>query len=399
MTEQPIVIVGAGIGGLSAALCLVQQGFEVQVVERFDEVREVGAGILLAPNASSVLYGELGLGDQLDAVSAPMERGVIGSWRGKDLVNLPLGSGEFAGPSRMIHRAALQRVLLDAVGAERVRLGAAVTGYELTDVGAQALVEGGDSVEGCAVIGADGLHSMVRAQVVGDGSDPLRYHGYTCWRGITETFEHPEFSRELLTEVQGRGMRAGMQYVDAERVYWWATADVPEGQQDDPLTVIDDLKELYGEFPDHFLAMIDATPADQILRNDIYDRPPLKRWGEGPVTLLGDAAHPMAPNLGQGACSAIEDAQVLALCLAQFEPLEEGLRVYEELRRPRTAKLQKLSRQFGTMGQWSNPVAVKMREWSTALTPQRVVDGQQRELWGYYPEEVVIEAAARRRSQ
>lgn len=393
MSQQDrIVIVGAGIGGLTAGLCLERAGFSVQLVERFDEVREVGAGILLAPNASNVHYNRLDLGDQLDAVSAPLLRGSVENIQGKVLANLvSIDVDQLPAPPRMIHRAALQRVLYDGLGADRVRLSSAVTGFKLGDGGVAAVTEDGDSIWGRALIGADGVNSKIRAQLVGDEPDPLRYHGYTCWRGITGPFEHPDFAFGTLKEIQGRGARAGMGYIDDERVYWWATADAPRGERDDRETIHTDLATIYADFPDHFLAMIEATDTDKILRNDICDRPPLRRWGTGPITLLGDAAHPMSPNLGQGACSAVEDADMLAICLANYDDLPQGLRRYAQLRQKRTAQLQKKSKQFGDIGQWKNPVAVKARELSTALLTPLVMDKQQRWLWDYDAKRAFLE--------
>ncbi len=387
-TNDQIVIAGAGIGGLSAGLCLRNAGFDVQLVERIDEVCEVGAGILLAPNASNVHYNELELGNELDAVSAPMTHFVITSSRGHTIFEGDVDSNDFAGPCRMIHRAALQRVLYDALGTERVLLSSPVAGFEVDDDGACAITDDGRRIEGRALIGADGIRSVVRAQLVGDDADPLRYHGYTCWRGITDPFEHPDFPFRRLEEIQGRGLRAGMGYIDDERVYWWATCDAPEGQRDDPSTVRGELLDVYSDFPPYFTAMIEATPAARILRNDICDRPPLRRWGTKAVTLLGDAAHPMAPNLGQGACSAIEDAHMLAVCLGEIDDIPTALRRYEQLRRPRTTDLQKKSRRFGTLGQASNPLVVRLREWSTRLLSPLMVEKQQRRLWAYDAAEV-----------
>ncbi len=380
MGEEKIIIVGAGIGGLSAGICLKEAGFSVRLLERFDEVREVGAGILLAPNASSVLY-ERGLGTNLEAVSAPMTDFEIRSWRGKVFVNRKFDAEEWQGPARMIHRAALQGVLLDAVGRENVELSAQAVGYEPGENAATVVLEDGRRVIGRAVIGADGVHSKIREAIQGKGE--LQYHGYTCWRGITESFEHPDFDFGMLMEIHGPGLRTGMGYIDEDRVYWWATANRPEGQRDELQSVKSDLLTTYREFPDFFHAMIEATPVEQVLRNDIHDRRPTNQWGQGAVTLLGDAAHPMAPNVGQGACSAIEDAAVLARCLEQYDAPEEAFRLYERIRQPRTADLQKISKQFGTVGQWKNPLVVWLRELSMVLTPHSVMQRQQRRIWDY----------------
>ena len=392
MNKAPkIVIVGAGIGGLTAGLCLSQSGFTVQIVERFEEVREVGAGIMLAPNASFVCYKRLGLGDELDAVSVPMTHFHVDSWRGSTLYGMSVSPGDHPGPARMIHRAALQRVLYDAFDREQILLSSHVTGYEMAGDQIAVLTEDGNEIVGDIVVGADGIHSVIRTQFVGDDPDPLRYHGYTCWRGITTSFEHPDFAFGTLKEVQGKGLRVGMGYIDEDRVYWWATADTPQGETDDPSTIIAELSELYADFPDHFLAMLEATPPQQVLRNDICDRSPLRRWGTEHLTLLGDAAHPMAPNLGQGACSAIEDADMLAICLQQIDRSESALRTYEDLRRRRTAWLQSQSKRFGDVGQWNNGLAVKLRELMTSAFTPLTIKRQLRRLWEYDAQRVFDE--------
>lgn len=391
---ERIVIVGAGIGGLSAGLCLKRAGFEVQLIERFAEVREVGAGILLTPNASNVLYNRLGLSVELDAVSAPMTRAAIGTWRGTTVFEQSVDANEFQAPFRMIHRARLQQVLYDALGADKVLLSSPVDRFELLDGGVAAVLSDNRRIPGTALIGADGIHSAIRQQLVDDQHTPLRYHGYTCWRGITEPFEHPDFRPGTLQELQGRGMRVGISYIDEQRVYWWATVNAARGEQDDPSTLHEKLRTIYAEFPDYVLAAMEATPATQILRNDIHDRAPLPRWSSQRVTLLGDAAHPMAPNLGQGACSAIEDADMVANCLNQLGNFAAAFQRYEQLRRPRTDRLQKLSQRFGDVGQWHNPIAVKLRKWSMALFSPLVVGKQQRWLWDYDAADVFEQSAS-----
>ncbi|TXD37129.1 FAD-binding protein [Lujinxingia vulgaris] len=392
--DEPVIVVGAGIGGLSAALCLAHESIPVVVVERFAEVREVGAGILLGPNASRVLYAR-GLGDALERVSAPMTHLGIGADRGELFVEKEANARADA-PFRMIHRAALHGVLYEAATQHaliEVETGRAVEGFEHdAERGRVRAVgdEGWAGGWGRALIGCDGLRSAVRAQLHPGEAQPA-YHGYTCWRGVTSRFEHEGFARGMLLELQGRGRRAGMGYIDEERVYWWATANTPQGERDGE-DVIEDLQRRFEAFPDYFRAMIASTPAAQVLRNDIFDRPPLKMWGQENVTLLGDAAHPMAPNLGQGACSAIEDAAMLARCFAELRDEQGSLasvnvasafRRYEARRCKRTAMLQRLSRQFGTVGQLEHPVAVWMRELAMRWTPRAMLDRQQAEIWDY----------------
>jgi 2-polyprenyl-6-methoxyphenol hydroxylase-like FAD-dependent oxidoreductase len=168
-------------------------------------------------------------------------------------------------------------------------------------------------------------------------------------------------------------------------VYWWATANAPERQ---PVPGGDKafLRQIFSTAHAPIPELIAATEEADLLRNDLYDRLPSRRWGEGRVTLLGDAAHPMMPNMGQGACSAIEDAAVLAQALGETEDVEFALREYEARRVERTAWLQRTSWLFGVMGQWTNPLAVWLRNTSVKHTPMRTLLKQWERIYGWRPQ-------------
>ncbi len=283
-------------------------------------------------------------------------------------------------PAVLFHRAALHGALHEAFGDEGVHLGARLARFEDDGRSVVARFEDGREARGDVLVGADGLRSVVRAQL--HPGEPLRYAGYPCWRGLVRGFEHPELPRGLLRETQGRGARFGVGYVREDLVYWWATANWPQGQPvpgGDKAFLLDTFRTAHAPIPQ----LIAATDEADLLRNDIQDRLPLERWGEGRVTLLGDAAHPMAPNLGQGACTAIEDGGVLASVLDAAEDLARGLRCYEARRRERVSWLQQLSWRFGVIGQWERPLAVWMREQSIRLTPTRLLRRQYQQLWGW----------------
>ncbi len=158
------------------------------------------------------------------------------------------------------------------------------------------------------------------------------------------------------------------------RFYWFAPANAPAGGRDEPGRVKAFLLERhFGSWADPIPRLIEATPEKAIFRNDIVDRPPTDRWGEGPVTLLGDAVHPMTPNMGQGACQAIEDAVVLAHCLGSAGDLASGLRRYEDARRERTRWIVETAWRLGRMGHWENALACWFRNKAAAWTPRSVV--------------------------
>jgi 2-polyprenyl-6-methoxyphenol hydroxylase-like FAD-dependent oxidoreductase len=378
--KRKALIIGGGVGGLTAALTLRRSGWDVEVFEQAPQLREVGSGFMLSPNAMSVLFG-LGLRHVVER-GLEATRFEMCSWQGEVLMREHAEALLFCAdaPAVLFHRAALHGALHEAFGDEGVHLGARLARFEDDGRSVVARFEDGREARGDLLVGADGLRSVVRAQL--HPGEPLRYAGYPCWRGLVSSFEHPELPRGILRETQGRGARFGVGYVREDLVYWWATANWPQGQPvpgGDKAFLLDVFRTAHAPLPE----LIAATDEADLLRNDLHDRLPLERWGEGRVTLLGDAAHPMMPNLGQGACSAIEDAGVLASSLDGAEDLERGLRSYEARRRERVSWLQRRSWWFGVIGQWERPLAVWMREQSIRLTPSRVLRRQYSRLWGW----------------
>ena len=204
---------------------------------------------------------------------------------------------------------------------------------------------------------------MVRAGLAIPGE--IRYAGYTAWRGIA-----PFRTAGLLAgETLGCGQRFGLVPIAGDRVYWYATGNVAEGGREDPEQTKTRLAGMFARWHAPIPALIEATAAAAILRNDIYDRDPVDRWGEGRVTLLGDAAHPMTPNLGQGGCQAIEDALMLARCLTEGGALDASLRRYESLRIPRTRFVVNASRRIGRVFQMESPVLCRLRDLGLRMTP------------------------------
>jgi 2-polyprenyl-6-methoxyphenol hydroxylase-like FAD-dependent oxidoreductase len=190
-------------------------------------------------------------------------------------------------------------------------------------------------------------------------------------------------------ESWGRGARFGCTHIGRGRIYWFATANAPAGVGDGPLGgpagPKAKLLRHFGDWHDPIRELIETTEEGAILRTDIYDRAPLGEiWGEGAVTLLGDAAHPMTPNLGQGACQAMEDAVVLARCLAERNvSTADALRRYERLRAARVAMLVRRSRRVGIVGQVANPLLCRLRDRALALIPPRAQLRQLEEVVGY----------------
>jgi 2-polyprenyl-6-methoxyphenol hydroxylase-like FAD-dependent oxidoreductase len=208
-------------------------------------------------------------------------------------------------------------------------------------------------VHGDLLIGADGLHSAVRAACF--GREAPRFGGYTAWRAIARF----DIGRLTPGETWGRGRRFGQWGMSGGRAYWYATLTVPEGQGDPPQGRKRGLLDLFRGWHAPIEELIEATDEPAILRNDVYDRLPLPRWSVGAVSLVGDAAHPMMPDMGQGACQAIEDAVVLAACLARTGDVAGAPRASMSCRIPRTSRVVRESRRAGTIAQWSNPLACR----------------------------------------
>jgi 2-polyprenyl-6-methoxyphenol hydroxylase-like FAD-dependent oxidoreductase len=369
----PILIAGGGIGGLTAAIALRQAGLPVQVLERAPEIREVGAGITLQANAVLALR-RIGLDRAVMEAGRPIGTASIRRWDGALLSGTDFREIDtlLGAPSVAMHRATLQKILLESLGPGVLHVGSEVAGYEGEPEGVEVRLGDGRRIAGAALIGADGIHSAVRARLLGDG-DPL-YAGYVSWRGVTPENFHP--APQEVSESWGPGRRFGIVPIEKGRVYWFTTLNAPPGGRDEPGQSRAALLRLFEGWHPPVHALLEATPEEAILRNDILHRMPVRKWGEGRVTLLGDAAHPMTPNLGQGAGQAIEDAVVLAEYLRGELDIPAALRRYEARRIPRANGFVLGSLRLGRLAQWENGLARGLRDRLIAWTPEAVAKRQ-----------------------
>jgi 2-polyprenyl-6-methoxyphenol hydroxylase-like FAD-dependent oxidoreductase len=364
--DKRAIIIGGGIGGLCAAIALRQKGIEAIVYERAPELKEVGAGLSLWINAIKAL-NKIGLKDALRKLSIPQTGGGIRNAKGAMLSSAQRRNinNESETLILMVHRAELLDALLKKLGAEIVKLNAECTGFVQDENSVTARFANGSEARGSFLVGADGIHSAIRAALF--GKQKPRYSGYTAWRAVVD-FDHPSLQQGA-SETWGRGARFGIVPMSHKRVYWFATNNAPEGVSDSPQQRKQELINLFGGWHAPIPALIDATPESAILRNDIVDREPLMHWTKGRVTLLGDAAHPMTPNLGQGACQAIEDAVVLADCIAKNGNVEAALKDYEAQRVVRANRVVEQSHRIGKMAQNANPLVCAFRNAVIRMIP------------------------------
>jgi 2-polyprenyl-6-methoxyphenol hydroxylase-like FAD-dependent oxidoreductase len=361
------IIIGGGVGGLCAAIALRQAGIEATVFERASHMVEIGAGLSLWANAMRV-FDKLGLGQAVREVSVPGTLGEIRTWRGELLSEIESAklARKYGAAHIALHRADLQAVLLRALGSENVRLGARCMGFRQDRAGVTAFFADGRQARGSFLVGADGIHSAIRAQLT-DKNEPV-YAGYVAWRGVTP-FEDKALPPGVGIETWGKGRRFGVTHISRGRVYWFATKNTRKDGQDGPAGRKGELLQLFRGWHQPVAAIIEATREEAILRNDIFEHRHLRRWGKGRVTMLGDAAHAMTPNLGQGACQAVEDALVLARCLGGEDDVATALRHYEARRIPWTTAVAWQSRLTGRFSQVENPLACRLRNTLTKRTP------------------------------
>jgi salicylate hydroxylase len=363
--SRTIIIAGAGIGGLTAALALIRAGFRVVVIEQAEQLEETGAGIQLSPNAAGVLLS-LGLGEHLKSRAvAPEAIRILRAKSAREIARIPLGRAaelRYGAPYWVIHRGDLQTALIEALEATPdfvLRLGRKVDDYAVHAHGVTVQARGRGAVldeHGIALVGADGLRSTVRGKL-GDRRPP-QFRNRTAWRALIPADQAPPAAREgsvlwlgpdahlVHYPVKGGAMINLVAILrDQERVSGWSAA----GKRSD----------LVGPFFDwHNDARALIEAAQTWLRWSLFDRPLPHPWGVGPVTLLGDAAHAMLPFLAQGGAMAIEDAAVLASCLAgRSEDPAAALRLYERMRRGRTGRVQRHARRNGLVYHLKGPAA------------------------------------------
>ncbi|MCX4821408.1 FAD-dependent monooxygenase [Streptomyces sp. NBC_01142] len=360
------VVVGGGIGGLSAALGLRLIGWEVTVVERAPVLADAGAGISLHANGLRALDA-LGVGEAVRAAARPQYTGGTRTPGGGWLARMDGAAleRELGTPIVGIPRAVLHRLLRTALPAEAVVVGAEVTSVDHSDPARVRIPLGDTVLDADLVVAADGVNSRLRARLFPDHPGPA-YSGSTVLRAITE---RPVDLRTDFELTWGKGAEFGHIAFADGRAEWHAVLNSPVGvRHSDALA---EMRRRFGDWHAPIPALLEATRPDAVLHHDINElATDLPTFTAGRIVLLGDAAHAMTPNLGQGACQALEDAATLAGALATERTVDSALTRYDTERRPRSQSVARAARQAGRMGQQlTHPLAIAVRNTALRLAP------------------------------
>lgn len=377
--SEPILIAGAGIGGLTAALALRQRDFPVEVYERRAdrEIQLAGTGLTIWSNATTAL-GWLGLAAELRARGAELVRVRNVSDDGRVIFKTPVQKYTWPGslPGYSISRGDLVAMLLEACedAGVAVHFGHAVAGYAADSAGVTVRLDDGTTVRGAILVGADGVRSAVRTRLFG-GLKRI-YTGQSAYRGISDDDGGIEPGTAYLFESRS-GVTGGAWRVSGGRMAWTFGRRSPAGEPDPADGRKERALDMLAAFRGPAPAIVAGTPADRIVRTDIYYHEWDERWGDGPVTLLGDAAHAVPTVLGQGGCQAIEDGVVLADALATAGDLVQGLRDYEARRVGRVMFIRARILRLMTLPKISNPVVL----WAGRKLLRVVITATQGKLW------------------
>jgi 2-polyprenyl-6-methoxyphenol hydroxylase-like FAD-dependent oxidoreductase len=366
VAQQQFVVIGAGIAGLATAVALQRRGHDVTVLEGRSDTT-TGAGISIWPNALAAL-DHIGLGDAVREAGGRVTAGAMrwrdGKWlRRPSRERIVKALGE---PLVVVRRSALNDVLANALSGGTLNTGAMVDGIELTPDGVRITLSDSTTRHAAAVIGADGTHSVVARYLNG----PLenRYAGYTAWRGIADSTLDPDLAGETL----GPGLECGHVPLGADHTYWFATERAPEGRQA-PEGELAYLQSKFASWAEPLPALLAATDPGVVLHNDLYDRDDAPVWAKGPIVLVGDAAHPMRPHLGQGGCQGLEDAAILAHFVDQTDDLAAAFARFERFRRPRVRALVRESANIGKIVNLRPAVLSAVAIRATVLVPEAVL--------------------------
>ncbi len=376
--ELNIAIIGAGIGGLTAAITLLQRGFKVQIYERSEELKESNAAITLFPNALRVLH-HFGMSEEVYSMGKEVGQFTLATSKNNVLRTLDFAEEEFHPVTIM--REHLYSILLKRLPEGIVNYGYTLRDYEIFDDMVSIVFTNEKQIKSDLLIGADGFSSKVRGLMLRD-DDPV-YQGYQVWRGVIDS-PFPDILEKGTMQFWGRGKRFGFMPLEDNKIAWWAASK--ESIHRINHMNADRKKKVYKYFRNWSYPvpeLIKATDDHLIIKAGCYARIPAKVWSEELVTLLGEAAHSISPNLGLGVSLAIEDAAIIARCLDKYHTIEDALLYYEDARINRTQTITQDVLEIVRKGHLKKSFAIRIRNLILKYTPQSKVDKKLGEIFDY----------------
>lgn len=375
--SRTILIIGGGIAGLCAAIALRHAGMQVKVYEKSSGPMPVGAGILIAPNALQALQ-PYGISGEMIRRGYPGDGFRLLSDRGRDLTRMAIPSDY--GSQYSIHRKDLHDLLLTALPSDTVEWGKSFSSLEQNENGVRAAFRDGSQAEGDLLVAADGIYSGVRSQLF--PGEPYRYAGYTCWRGVVPADGLDGLTPHFI-ETWGTQGRFGIVPLPDRRVYWYALINA---RQSDPRLADYSAADLHRLFQDYHAPIPDLllrTGTADMIQRDIVDMAPMKCFYSDRVVFVGDAAHAITPNMGQGACQAMEDVRVLSDCLLASPDHSEAFALYQARRQKRIRQISAQSRKIGRVAQSESVLFTRFRNRLMKHVPARLSRRQADQLYRF----------------
>ncbi|WP_310993763.1 FAD-dependent monooxygenase [Aequorivita marina] len=365
-----ISIIGAGIGGLTSAIALKQKGFEVEIFEASKELKKAGSGINLAINAMQV-FKRLGIYNKISALGSYTDSMLITDEKLNTItkVNLENAELEHKVKTYAIHRATLHNILVNELNGIKIHLGKKIKSLNQVKDEVNFTFEDDTSYTTNILIGADGIHSVVRKSII-DNTE-IRKAKQVCWRGIVK-MDIPKKYQAELNELWGKGKRFGFVKINENEVYWYALANYKTDYKKEFYNA--HLEELFSNFSPLVKEIISTTEKRNVIFNEMMDLKPISSWHYKNVCLIGDASHATTPNLGQGACQAIETAFVIAECLSTENSTNLAFQKLEKIRKKNAEKVINTSWTVGRTAHLDNRVGIFFRNNIMKLIPKIITE-------------------------
>jgi 2-polyprenyl-6-methoxyphenol hydroxylase-like FAD-dependent oxidoreductase len=377
MKKVKVSIIGGGIAGLTTAIALKQKGIQANIYEAAPAVRPVGAGLALSSNAMRV-YKLLGFMDEvidhgrlMASFSVLDQQGRIITKADSDAISKKYGLDNF-----LIHRHTLHDLLLSKLDPETIFTHKKAIAFSNQKDKVGVSFEDGTSISTDYLIVGDGIHSAIRQQLLPQ-SKP-RYSGYTCWRAV---MDNSKLKINQSSETWGTNGRFGIAPLANDQLYWFACINTTRNNPKMAAMKVMDLLNNFKGYHDPIPQILEQTDDHQILWNDIIDINPISQFAFDRIVLVGDAAHATTPNLGQGACQAIEDAYILADEMSKTDDYPKAFRAFEKRRIPRTHFIVHTSWKMRKLAQLENPLLCGIRNFGLRSTPKSISEKQMEKIF------------------